>query len=92
MRSLRCRLLDHVYPALSDRGDAQAITGLLHRLDQQGTGADRQRALFAGTGSPPGFVEALARATLGGRRTSLAEQPGVPETSHRPPVSWGEGW
>jgi carboxylate-amine ligase len=67
-RSLLCRLLDHVYPALSDRGDAQANIGLLHRLDQQGTGADRQRALFAGAGSPPGFVEALARATLPGRR------------------------
>jgi glutamate---cysteine ligase / carboxylate-amine ligase len=69
-RSLRCRLLAYVYPALSDRGDAQAITGLLHRLDQQGTGADRQRALFASAGSPPGFVEALARATLPGRRAS----------------------
>src|SRR5208283_1035947 len=30
-RSLRSRLLDHVSPALSDRGDAQTITGLLHR-------------------------------------------------------------
>ena len=37
-RSLRSRLLDHVYPALSDRGDAQTITGLLHRLDHGGPG------------------------------------------------------
>jgi carboxylate-amine ligase len=63
-RSLRSRLIDHVYPALSDRGDAQTITGLLRRLDHEGTGADRQRALFASAASPTGFARALARATL----------------------------
>jgi glutamate---cysteine ligase / carboxylate-amine ligase len=63
-RSLRSRLIDHVYPALSDRGDAPTITALLRRLDHDGTGADRQRALFASAASPPGFVRALARATL----------------------------
>jgi carboxylate-amine ligase len=63
-RRLRSRLIDHVYPALRDLGDAQTITGLLRRLDRQGTGADRQRALFAGAASRPGFVRALARATL----------------------------
>ena len=41
--ALRARLLDHVSPALSDHGDTQIITRLLRRLDQQGTGADRQR-------------------------------------------------
>jgi glutamate---cysteine ligase / carboxylate-amine ligase len=63
-RSLRSRLIDHVYPALSDHGDAQTITGLLRRLDREGTGADRQRALFASAASPPAFARALARATL----------------------------
>ena len=63
-RSAVSRLTEHVYPALSDHGDAQTITGLLRRLDQQGTGADRQRALFASSASPPGFIHALARATL----------------------------
>ena len=63
-RSAVSRLTDHVYPALSDHGDAQTITGLLRRLDQQGTGADRQRALFARSASPPGFIQALAHATL----------------------------
>jgi glutamate---cysteine ligase / carboxylate-amine ligase len=63
-RSVRSRLLDHVYPALTGRGDAPTITGLLHRLDHDGTGADRQRALFTRAASPPGFVRALARATL----------------------------
>ena len=43
--ALRSRLLDHVYPALRDHGDTETITRLLHRLDQRGTGADRQRAL-----------------------------------------------
>lgn len=63
-RSAVSRLTDHVYPALSDHGDAQTITGLLRRLDQQGTGADRQRALFASSASAPGFIQALALATL----------------------------
>jgi carboxylate-amine ligase len=62
--SLRSRLIDYAYPALRDYGDAQTITGLLRRLDQQGTGADRQRALFASEASPSGFARALARATL----------------------------
>ena len=62
-RSLRSRLIDYVYPALSDRGDAQTITGLLRRLDREGTGAEHQRALFA-SASLPGFVRALARVTL----------------------------
>ena len=63
-RSVRSRLIDHLYPALSDHGDGPIITGLLRRLDQDGTGADRQRALFASGLPPPRFVQALARATL----------------------------
>ena len=92
-RSLRSRLLDHVYPALSHRGDAPAITGLLRRLDDQGTGADRQRALFASAGSTPEFVEALARATLSGHEPARdgqpnprSEQPPRPCTPGPPPV------
>ncbi len=65
--ALRSRLLDHVYPALSDHGDTETITRLLHRLDQRGTGADRQRALFStSAASTPTFITALARATLSG--------------------------
>jgi len=82
-RSLRSRLLDHAYPALSDRGDAQTITTLLHQLDDQGTGADRQRALFASTGSAPRFTEALARATLSGDEPARGGQPNA--RSERPP-------
>ena len=64
--ALRSRLLDHVYPALSDHGDAETITRLLRRLDDRGTGADRQRALFTSAASTPAFITALARATLSG--------------------------
>ena len=62
--ALRARLLDHVYPALSDHGDTETVTRLLRRLDQRGTGADRQRALFTSAASTPAFITALARATL----------------------------
>ena len=64
--ALRARLLDHVYPALSDHGDTETVTGLLRRLDDRGTGADRQRALFTSGLSTPAFITALARATLSG--------------------------
>ncbi len=64
--ALRARLLDHVYPALRDHGDTETITRLLRRLDQRGTGADCQRALFASVASTPAFITALARATLSG--------------------------
>ena len=74
--ALRSRLLDHVYPALSDHGDTQTITRLLHRLDQRGTGADRQRAFFTGAASTPAFITALARATLSGYEPGR-QQPGA---------------
>jgi glutamate---cysteine ligase / carboxylate-amine ligase len=64
--ALRARLLEHVRPALSDHGDIETITGMLRRLDDRGTGADRQRALFTSGISTPAFITALARATLSG--------------------------
>jgi len=64
--SLRWRLPGHVQAALSDRGDAGHITTLVHRLDHLGTGADRQRALFAAAGPAPGLVQGLAPAMLSG--------------------------
>ena len=51
---------------MSERGDTGTVATLLRRLDEGGTGADRQRALFTGTASTPAFVRALARATLSG--------------------------
>jgi glutamate---cysteine ligase / carboxylate-amine ligase len=88
-RTLRSRLLDHVHAALSDRGDTERITGLVHRLDDRGTGADRQRAFFAAAGSTPAFVEALARATLSGDEPAGGRQPKA--GSGRLPGAWTPG-
>ena len=73
--TLRARLLDHVYPALSDHGDIQTITRLLRRLDDRGTGADRQRALFTSAASTPAFITALARETLSGHEPGRSRRP-----------------
>ena len=73
--ALRSRLLDHVYPALRDHGDAETVTRLLRRLDDRGTGADRQRALFTSAASTPAFITALARATLSGHEPGRWRQP-----------------
>ena len=91
-RTLRCRLLDHVGAALSDSGDAESIGWLLHQLDHRGTGADRQRALFAGAASVPEFVEALARATLSGDEPTLGRHPtaGSGPPPARPARLWAE--
>jgi carboxylate-amine ligase len=75
--ALRARLLDHLYPALSDHGDTQTITRLLHQLDDRGTGADRQRALFTRAASAPAFITALARATLSGYEPGRRHRPGA---------------
>ncbi len=74
-RTLRSRLLEHVYAALRDRGDTQIITQLLHRLDDRGTGADRQRAFFTSTASVPAFIQALARTTLSGYEPAAGARP-----------------
>ncbi len=73
--ALRARLLDHVYPALRDHGDTETITRLLRRLDQRGTGADRQRALFTSAASTPAFITALARETLSGHEPGRQQRP-----------------
>ena len=75
--ALRARLLEHVYPALRDHGDTETITRLLRRLDDRGTGADRQRALFTSAASPPAFITALARATLSGYEPGRWRRPGA---------------
>jgi carboxylate-amine ligase len=77
-RALLSSLLGHVQAALSARGDAGHITTLVHRLDHLGTGADRQRALFAAAGSAPAFAQALARATLSSDEHQPSARPGRP--------------
>jgi len=74
--ALRARLLEHVSPALRDLGDTETVTGLLGRLDDRGTGADRQRALFTSGLSTPAVITALARATLAGHEPGR-QQPGA---------------
>ena len=81
--ALRARLLDYVYPALSDHGDTETVTRLLRRLDDRGTGADRQRALFTSAPSTPAFITALARATLSGY------EPGRQRSDARVPAAAG---
>ena len=81
-RSLLSRLLDHVYPALSDHGDTETVTGMLGRLDDRGTGADRQRALFTSGISTPAFITALARETLSGYEPATSAGP-VPGSRQR---------
>jgi len=50
---------------------------LLRRLDDRGTGADRQRALFTSGISTPAFITALARATLSGYEPGRWRRPGA---------------
>ena len=80
---LRARLLEHVHPALRDHGDTETVTGLLRLLDDRGTGADRQRALFTSWLSTPAFITALARATLSGY------EPGRQRAGARVPAAAG---
>ncbi|MER6347341.1 carboxylate-amine ligase [Streptomyces sp. NPDC001595] len=42
-----CGLLEHVAPALEATGNSREVTALVHRLLQEGTGADRQRQSLA---------------------------------------------
>jgi carboxylate-amine ligase len=63
-RGLLDRLVDHATAALDAAGDTDHVTRLLRRVDERGTGADRQRTLWAGAEASIGFAEALASATL----------------------------
>ncbi|WP_206797670.1 YbdK family carboxylate-amine ligase [Amycolatopsis sp. MtRt-6] len=67
------RLLEYVRPALRATGDLAAIDRQLAVVRAGRTGAARQRALFAGAGSPAAFVAELATVTLAG-----AAWPGSP--------------
>jgi hypothetical protein len=83
--ALSARLLDHVRPALRDHGDTETITSLLRRLDDQRTGADRQRALFASAASAPAFITALAarRCPATSRAAGVGPMPGQRQARSR---------
>jgi len=41
------QFLDYVTPAMEDLGDREELTGLVEQMQQQGTGAQRQRRVYA---------------------------------------------
>lgn len=55
--------MDRVHPALEVSEDAEEIGALLRRLDERGTGAARQRALWIQARSAGEFTDALASVT-----------------------------
>ncbi|QTD98200.1 carboxylate-amine ligase [Streptomyces cyanogenus] len=57
-------LLRHVAPALDASGDGREVTALVHRLLQDGTGADRQRAALARGGLPVVTDLIIGRGTM----------------------------
>ena len=63
-RALVTRLLQKITPALAETGDLDEVRNGLDRLCRDGTGADRQRALRAGSATVEQFVAALAERTV----------------------------
>lgn len=59
------RLVDHLRPELDRHGDLDEVTDLLGGLRRHGSGAARQRAVFARTGKLLDVVEDVARQTRG---------------------------
>jgi len=58
------RLLAKIWQALEEFGDVAEVTSGLIRLSRRGTGADRQRAMWARAADPAGFVGQLADAVV----------------------------
>ncbi|MFX0591845.1 carboxylate-amine ligase [Melissospora conviva] len=59
------RLVSHVTPALKQHGDLELVRELLATLRSHGTGATRQRAVYARTGELRAVVDDVARQTRG---------------------------
>ena len=60
------RFLDRLRPALIDFGDEQEVSELVGRIFSGGTGADRQRQVWAATGDGTAVVGFIVKATLPG--------------------------
>ncbi|GGM19861.1 MULTISPECIES: carboxylate-amine ligase [Micromonospora] len=58
-------LVDRLRPALAQHGDLDQVTGLIDGLRRHGTGAARQRAVFARTGRLTDVVADVAQQTRG---------------------------
>jgi len=63
-RDLVAAFLEHVRPGLAVTGDGDTVDRLATGVAVGGTGADRQRALWAGSATPREFARALAAATM----------------------------
>ncbi len=61
---LRSRLLAKVAPALAASGDLLEVEAELARIGRDGTGAERQRDMWARSSSPAEFVSTLARTAV----------------------------
>jgi carboxylate-amine ligase len=72
-RTLLDRLLDRIGGALETVGDAEAVAGLLRRLAERGTGADRQSSGWVRARSPAEFVGLLANITVYGVEPVLVD-------------------
>jgi carboxylate-amine ligase len=58
-------LVERVLPVLGAFGDDAVVVSGVELVRRKGGGADRQRRLFARSGSPGDFATALAREALG---------------------------
>ncbi|WDZ88249.1 carboxylate-amine ligase [Micromonospora cathayae] len=63
------RLVERVRPELDRHGDTDRVTDLLAGVRRHGTGAQRQRAVYARTGQLVDVVADVARQTRGGAPT-----------------------
>ena len=63
-RALIDRFLERLRPALVDTGDWDEVSGLVRRVLVDGTGADRQRRVWAATGNPAAVVDFIVKETL----------------------------
>jgi carboxylate-amine ligase len=57
------RFLDRLRPALEDHGDWDEVSGLVRRVLDGGTGADRQRRVLAETGDLSAVVDFIVKET-----------------------------
>jgi carboxylate-amine ligase len=63
-RQLIDRFLERLRPALVDAGDWDEVSDLVRRVLVEGTGADRQRRVWAATGNPAAVVDFVVKETL----------------------------
>lgn len=83
MTRLAADLLDLAAPALAEAGDIDLARRLLHHRLTGGTGADRQRAVFARRRSLTDVVDDLARRTAAPATAAAPAPAPAPDTTSR---------